>query len=309
MNNVLKHRLFTSPDYSYQKNEEEDELINPMLDSFFSQKSQNTLKSISSPPKNIKLILRSDKKTQYIKPQQYYVQRDCLDIKSNQEKKYQQLDCLIPQIKLVQRNEKQRRIECFNGEEVTIDQKVYFNKCHEIRNIYYMTSIGYKLGIEEVEVEKEPQIQNSVSISEKMIKSIRAKKQFQKAKNKITHIKLVSEISKSLSDETKRQKIDREHSDHINQLLNDPSANVKNEHQLGELIGQTKVVTTQKNQEIYQTYQQPNNIELKKEKKVRIYLTKSLIIHVFCTLGILILIVILAYAKTINGFQLQNEDL
>lgn len=39
-----------------------------------------------------------------------------------------------------------------------------------------------------------------------------------------------------------------------------------------------------------------------KKEKVNIYLTKSLIIHIFCTLGVLLLIVILAYAKTINGF-------
>ncbi|CAD8044559.1 unnamed protein product [Paramecium primaurelia] len=305
MNNILKHKLFTSPDYSYQKQKEEDEIANPMVDSFFSQKSQITLKSNSSPQKNIKLILKSDKKLQFIKPQNYQLKREGLDIKQKKQKKYQQLDYLIPSIKLVQVKEKQ--IEYCNGEEVTIDQKIYFNNNNQIRNIYQMTQIGYKLEIEEEEDQQKILMENSIPISEKMIKSLRAKKQFQKVKNKISNIKQVFEISKDLPDEIKRQKKDRENSNHINQLLNDPNVNVKSEHQLGELIGKTKVVTTYKNLENNQTFQQPKDIVMKKEK-VNMFLTKTLIIHTFCTLGVLLLIFILAYAKTINGYQFQDQD-
>ncbi|CAD8061517.1 unnamed protein product [Paramecium sonneborni] len=308
MNNILKKRLFTTPEQSQQKQDQEEELPNPMVDSFFSQKSQNTLKSNSSPPKNIKLILKSDKKPFFVKPQQYQLLRNVQDNQTKLEKKYDQLDCLIPSIKLIQVNEKQHQSECFNGEEAIIDYKIYFNQCHEIRNIYYMTAIGYKLGIEEVQETQEIQMQNSIPVSERMSISLRAKQQFQKAKNKIKKINLVSEISKEDPDEEKRLKKDRENSDHINQLLNDPTNIIKNEHLLGELIGQTKVVNTYQNQENNQINQEPKNIEQKKQK-VNIFINKSLITHLMSSLVVFVLIVISAYIKTTKGFKIQVEDL
>ncbi|CAD8056701.1 unnamed protein product [Paramecium sonneborni] len=297
-----------------QLTEEDDDLPNPMLDSIISQKSQQ---SYLIPAKNMKLILnsnRSDKTKSPFRKQNQAWKIGSESKKSSYQNQYKQIDILFPLLKLVQLNQKQNKTECFNGEEVTIDQKIYFIKANEILNIFQKSADGYTLSLEEADEVQEKEMKKSVSISEKMIKSMKAIKTFKKAKNKIKSFILVSDVSKQTDELIKyKQQVDK-----MNQFFNDDKIIYKSDHQLGEQIIKTKQLSPQKDQisETQNCFKEKEEIiiENKNKKGSKRYYqlidnSKRILKQIAFIIGIFLLIFVMAYIKTLNSVTIHIEDL
>ncbi|CAK58358.1 unnamed protein product (macronuclear) [Paramecium tetraurelia] len=302
-------QIIITPNPKYSVTEEGDELPNPMLDSILSQKSQASYSGLG---KCLKLKLNSNRSDQRNSPNKLLQIRrvPSESKKESYKKQYKQMDSLLPLLKLVQLNQKQNKTECYNGEEVTIDQKIYFIKTNEILNIFQKAADGFTISYEEVENCQEEQMKQSVSVSEKMIKSMKAIKTFQKAKNKIRSFILVSDVSKYTDEEIKR----KQQADKMNLFFSDNTFIQKSDHQLGEQIIKTKSPSPQKYQIGESQYFQEEKIIHQNNKAPRrlfhfIQFSKTILINTSFVVGIFLLILLLAYIKTINNYPTQMEDL
>ncbi|CAD8137477.1 unnamed protein product [Paramecium octaurelia] len=312
MKSSTQPQILISPIPKQQLTEEDDELPNPMLDSIISQKSQTSYPGLG---RQIKLKLnsnsnRSGKRKDSFK-QHYQVRNISQECKNGTIKnQYKQIDNLFPLLKLVQLNQRQNKTECFNGEEVTIDQKVYFIKTNEILNIFQKAAEGFTISYEEVEGCQGKSMKQSVSISEKMMKSMKAIKTFKKAKNKIKSFISVSEVSKYTEEEIKyKQQVDK-----INLFFNDNSIIQKSDHQLGEQIIKTKSQSPTKeqigqSQFLYQEKVEHSNQQAPKRYSNIIQSSKTILKRTSYVVGVFLLIFIMAYIKTVNGEPNTIEDL
>ncbi|CAK88073.1 unnamed protein product (macronuclear) [Paramecium tetraurelia] len=312
MKSSAQPQILISPIPKQQLTEEDDELPNPMLDSIISQKSQSSYPGLG---RQIKLKLnsssnRSDKRKDPFKSN-YQVRNISQECKNGTTKnQYKQIDSLFPLLKLVQLNQRQNKTECFNGEEVTIDQKVYFIKTNEILNIFQKAAEGFTIAYEEVEGYQGKSMNQSVSISEKMMKSMKAIKTFKKAKNKIKSFILVSEVSKYNEEEIKyKQQVDK-----INLFFNDNSIIQKSDHQLGEQIIKTKQQSLKKeqigqSQFLYLEKAEPSNHQAPKRFSNFIENSKTILKRTSYVVGVFLLIFVMAYIKTVNGEPNNIEDL
>ncbi|CAD8144695.1 unnamed protein product [Paramecium pentaurelia] len=310
MKSSTKPQIIVTPIPKYQVTEEDDELPNPMLESISSQKSQP---SYSSPSRCKKLILKlnkSDQRKDHYKQYHQFKISTTEEQKGSYQRQYKQMDSLLPLLKLVQLNQKKNKTECFNGEEITIEQKVYFFPTKEILNIFKQSGDGIPITYEIVEDDEDKTMQQSISISEKMIKSMNVIKTFKKATNKIKSVYSFPKVLKQFEEENKR----KQQADKMNQFINDNSFILKSDHSLGDQIIKSKSQSPQKDQINDSQHLQQVKIEQQNKQKPQrlsqiIQNSKTILKNTSLVICIFLLILLLAYIKTLNSLPPQIEDL